>query len=574
MKTIKYLFVVAAIACAAVCANAQNLVSVAKYGPYNNLSIQVSQIDSMIVDAEGNIVVTLLDKSYTTIRDYQRLYIGEESAGGESMNIIRWMVNSDRDLGSNAFLNLYHYAVTEMPEADLTLFLPSDNAFKYTYDPISFSLNNYARVMRILYNGKSNFPFVNGNTKTLNEDGITWYVLANYDVNTGLIGRNQTFFGVGQTDLINRMRSMLLNHCIFNTSGNSIESGSNEYFKTIGGAPVKVVRENGKVVKVLGGFQLENEREIQDATSASQGVMYCNVTDEQSMANGQSYILDSPIIPASRSVWSLLANVPRGFRGSQQSEAEGAAENNPYQKFYELCDHTGINVDEVIKKSGLVDESKYTNTSQLNAAIARYSIFTDDNGVDYNLSFLKSGDFTLFVPSNEAVTKAVNEGLPTWEDIMDDYENCEKDGDGKMIFQQDSIRIQAKIIALNTFVKSHFMFGTAFADQETVGWDRGRCPIVFADGHKNFIGVDYKGNGKMEVEGCNWYGSRIWANVIDEVNGRQVKNIFVSEYRCSSKVKNTNSLNGITINSQSYGTVHLIDGILNDDFKQLYQYQY
>lgn len=570
MKTIKYLFVVAAIACAAVCVNAQNIVSVAKYGPYNNLSIQVSQIDSMTVDAEGNIVVTLLDKSYTTIRDYQRLYIGEESAGGESMNIIRWMVNSDRDLGSNAFLNLYHYAVTEMPEADLTLFLPSDNAFKYTYDPISFSSNGCARVMRILYNGKSNFPFVNGNTKTLNEDGITWYVLANYDVNTGLIGKNQTFFGVTQTDLINRMRSMLLNHCIFNTSGNSIESGSNEYFKTIGGAPVKVVRENGKVVKVLGGFQLENEREIQDATSASQGVMYCNVTDEQSMANGQSYILDSPIIPASRSVWSLLANVPRGFSGSQQSEAEGAAEDNPYQKFYELCDHPGIDIDEVIRKSGLVDETQYdlSNTSQikkLNAAVARYSTFVEDNGVDYNLSFLKNGDFTLFVPSNEAMDAAYIDGLPTWEDIIEDFENCNKDDDGNLIGAQDSIRLQTKIMAIHTFIRSHFCFGTAFADQEWGGIEE-RCPIVFADGHKNIIRAECPGNGKMRVsENGNT------ANVIDEFNGRPVKNIFVSEYRCNTRVRKATSLNGVTIDSQSYGTVHLIDGVLNRDYREIWQ---
>ena len=570
MKTIKYLFVVAAIACAAVCANAQNLVSVAKYGPYNNLSIQVSQIDSMTVDAEGNIVVTLLDKSYTTIRDYQRLYIGEESAGGESMNIIRWMVNSDRDLGSNAFLNLYHYAVTEMPEADLTLFLPSDNAFKYTYDPISFS-SRIPRVMRMLYTGKGTFPFVNGSTKTLKEGDVTWYVLSNYDVNAGVIGRNQTLLSVTQNEIVNRMRSILLNHCIFNLDyWYTVESSSNEYFKTVGGAPVKVVRKNGRIVKVLGGFQLENEREFQDAASVSQGVMGCNITEEHAMGNGHSYTLDSPIIPASRSVWSLLANVPRGFSGSQQSEAEGAAENNPYQKFYELCDHPGIDIDEVIRKSGLVDETQYdlSNASQikkLNAAVARYLTFVEDNGVDYNLSFLKNGDFTLFVPSNEAMDAAYIEGLPTWEDIIEDFENCNKDDDGNLIGAQDSIRLQTKIMAIHTFIRSHFCFGTAFADQEWGGIEE-RCPIVFADGHKNIIRADCPGNGKMRVsENGNT------ANVIDELNGRPVKNIFVSEYRCNTRVRKANSLNGVTIDSQSYGTVHLIDGVLNRDYREIWQ---
>lgn len=568
MRTIKYLFAVVAIACTAVCANAQNLVSVAKYGPYNNTSIQVSQIDSLTVDAEGNITVTYLDKNYTTLRDYLRLYIGEESATGESMNIIRWMVNSDRNLGGNAYLSLHHYAVTEMPEADLTLFLPSDNAFKYTYDPMSFTSRSDARVMRILYTGTGNFPFKNGSAAAqkyqTDENGNKIYVFANYNVNTGAIGTNQTLRYVTQTQIVNRMRSMLLNHCIFNTYGNSVESSSNEYFKTVGGAPVKVIRDNGKVVKVLGGFQLENEREIQDATSASQGVMCCNVTEEQPMANGQSYILDSPITPASRSVWSLLANVPRGFKGSQQSEAEGAEENNPYQKFYELCDHPGVDIDNLIKKTGLVDDP--LNTSQLKTAWSRYSVFTDANGLDYNLSFLKGGDFTLFVPSNEAVTKAINEGLPTWESIMEDYEDCNMDDDGNLIYQADSLRLQCKIHALNTFIKSHFMFGTAFADQEWGGHED-RCPIVFADGHKNFIYANCKGNGKMEVS-----SGHLSANVIDEVNGRQVKNIFVSEYSCSMPVKNISGMNGVTIDSQTYGTVHLIDGILNDDFKQLYQY--
>lgn len=571
MRSIKYLFAVSFIVCAAIGASAQNLISVDKYGPFRN-SIPESEIDSMTVDAEGNITVTYLDKSENTIlRDYMKLYIGEDVTGVGDMNIMRWMVNSDRNLGSNALLGLYHHVVTEMPEAHLTLFMPSDEAFHYVYDPMSFSSNNLARVMRMLYNGKGTFPFVNGSTKTLKEGDVTWYVLSNYDVNAGVIGRNQTLWSVTQNEIVNRMRSILLNHCIFNLDyWYTVESSSNEYFKTVGGAPVKVVRENGRIVKVLGGFQLENEREFQNAASVSQGVMGCNITEEHAMGNGHSYTLDSPIIPASRSVWSLLANVPRGFSGSQQSEAEGAAENNPYQKFYELCDHPGIDIDEVIRKSGLVDETQYdlSNASQikkLNAAVARYSTFVEDNGVDYNLSFLKNGDFTLFVPSNEAMDAAYIDGLPTWEDIIEDFENCNKDDDGNLIGAQDSIRLQTKIMAIHTFIRSHFCFGTAFADQEWGGIEE-RCPIVFADGHKNIIRADCPGNGKMRVsENGNT------ANVIDEFNGRPVKNIFVSEYRCNTRVRKATSLNGVTIDSQSYGTVHLIDGVLNRDYREIWQ---
>ena len=124
MRSIKYLFAVSFIVCAAIGASAQNLISVDKYGPFRN-SIPESEIDSMTVDAEGNITVTYLDKSGNTIlRDYMKLYIGEDVTGVGDMNIMRWMVNSDRDLGSNALLGLYHHVVTEMPEAHLTLFMP------------------------------------------------------------------------------------------------------------------------------------------------------------------------------------------------------------------------------------------------------------------------------------------------------------------------------------------------------------------------------------------------------------------------------------------------------------------
>ena len=61
------------------------------------------------------------------------------------------------------------------------------------------------------------------------------------------------------------------------------------------------------------------------------------------------------------------------------------------------------------------------------------------------------------------------------------------------------------------------------------------------------------------------------ANVIDEFNGRPVKNIFVSEFRCDTRVRKANSLNRVTIDSQSYGTVHLIDGVLNRDYREIWQ---
>ena len=142
------------------------------------------------------------------------------------------------------------------------------------------------------------------------------------------------------------------------------------------------------------------------------------------------------------------------------SEAEAAAENNPYQKFYEVCDHPGIDLDEVIKKSGLVDESQYdinnpSQLKQLNAAIAKYSTFTDQNGVDFNVSFWQNYNYTVFAPTNEAMDKAyeysfidakgTEHKFPKWEDIIADFDNCDKDEDGNLIINEEEAKIVKRI---------------------------------------------------------------------------------------------------------------------------------
>ncbi len=511
--------------------------------------------------------------------------------------IMYWSIYSDKDLGGNAIMGINYYAYLKAMKSCFTFFLPSDNALKYNYDPMSFSSNGNARVMRMLYTGKGNFPFVNGTSKTQKDEmGNIWYVLANYDVNTGTIGNDQKLQQVSQAEIVNRLRLMLENNTIvheelgkdyYTSNGRLvpyINDSEDEFYKSKNGMGIKVIRENGKVVAAQGGFQLENERELNldarseaDQNACSQGVLSAKVTESGDYKNGYTFTLNAPLIPAARSVWSVLSNVPRGFSGSQQSEAEGAAENNPYQKFYEVCDHPGIDLDEVIKKSGLVDESQYdinnpSQLKQLNAAIAKYSTFTDQNGVDFNVSFWQNYNYTVFAPTNEAMDKAyeysfidakgTEHKFPKWEDIIADFDNCDKDEDGNLIHEEDSLRLQANIVWLTNFVRLHFADNSVFADKSDRQYEM--ISNSFDNMHNTFTKIYVKrSNEVLSVSTKKESGYHEALSEV-EVNGtmHDVKNIMTCDRSCSKAVRKATSLNGITVDGSNYAVVHLIDGYL------------
>ncbi|MBQ2073659.1 MAG: hypothetical protein II463_03070 [Bacteroidaceae bacterium] len=510
--------------------------------------------------------------------------------------IMYWSIYSDKDLGSNAIMGINYYAYLKAMKSCFTFFLPTDKALKYNYDPMSFSSNGLGRVMRMLYTGKGNFPFVNGSAKTQKDEedpSITWYVLSNYDVNAGVIGKNQTLQGVTQGEIVNRLRQMLEHNTIvhetlgtdyYNNNGRLvpfINEAEDEFYLSKNGMGIRVIRDNGQVVAAQGGFQLENQREFEvedplDDAAYSQGVLSAKVQAFGDYKNGYTFTMNAPLIPAARSVWSVLSNVPRGFSGSQQSEAEGAAENNPYQKFYEICDHPGIDLDQVIKKSGLVDETKYdinnaAQRKQLNAAVAKYSTFEDKQGVDYNVSFWQNYNYTIFAPTNEAMDNAYaytytdekgEHQFPTWEDIINDFDNCEKDDEGNLIHREDSLRLQANIVWLTNFVRLHFADNSVFADKSNHDYEM--ISNSFDNQHNVFTKLYVKRqNGVLYVSTKKDSG---YSETVPEVtvngNIHNVRNIMTCDRSCSQRVKKAVSLNGITVDGSNYAVVHMIDGFL------------
>ena len=233
---------------------------------------------------------------------------------------------------------------------------------------------------------------------------------------------------------------------------------------------------SGRIIGAKGTFQLENERN--GIINETPGATGCKVTDSyESLSNGQTYTLDAPLVPTYRSLWSMMTNDADRHR----SEEDGFGGETPYSEFYGLCSADAYY--DIIIGCGLVDGNLSARERQ--SALKKYITFISDKGLDYNLSYLTGNTpYTAYIPTNDAVRRAITQGLPTWEDIYEDYHShCKPaineetgepyyDDEGNPEYTDqlstyaDSIRIAEKIMILTDVVKAHFHYGMAIADQE------------------------------------------------------------------------------------------------------------
>ena len=480
--------------------------------------------------------------------------------------VMKWAIYNGSVSGQTDYMGLNYYAYLKAMQSEFTFFLPSDNALQYYYDPTSFE-STQKRLIQFAYKNQS-FPITTA--------------CVTYTPETGEIGRKFTGAGASlqQAEVTNRLKDMLESHTIVHDGTNPI-NGEDEYFLTKNGAGMKVIRdENGHITQVKGGFQLENER-AGISHPENPGVDVCNVTKPfESLKNGQTFILDAPIIPTYRSVYSILTQ-DEGWVG-KSDEAEWEAED-PYAKFYELCETN----EDIIKACGLVD-TKNLSTTEQNSAMKKYRIFINDNGLDQNIQFFNNYRYTIFVPTNEAIEEAIANGLPTWEEIIEDYETVfevnknEKDSlenefdksDYVMneadslrheelikILGEDSLRLQAKITYLTNFVRYHFADNSVFADKSELEENE-----MVTSSYDSDLGLFCK----IHVDRVKEGGETV-LRVRDDNSGIKYptvgeKNVLARDISCSSSPVNTpmsTSSKKITLDASSAAVIHSINGVLN-----------
>ena len=491
------------------------------------------------------------------------------------------------------YMQLNYYAYLKAMQSRFTFLLPTDDALRYYYDPASMK-SRTPRVIEFQFIGGS-FPVkvklykYNSPYSTGGETGTIGAVLP---------GTTK----VDNNEIKNRLKDILESHTIVHDGTNpmahissnkklptqeyysdqwSITDPLPEYYLSKNGNAVKAVRDaEDNIIGFKGGFQLENER--MGIVSTTPGVTNCKVVEPNEADNGYTFVLDAPLVPTYRSVYSIFTNdvdqVEKGIPGT--------GGETPYSEFYKLCQADAYEA--LIMGCGLVDVSVLTTKKQQDAALKKFKIFIDDKGLDFNVQFFNNYRYTIFVPTNSAVLNAIANGLPTWEDIDNDYHTHlkqEVDDEGNPVFDddnepkyteelatlEDSLRIAAKITYLTNFVRYHFADNSVFADRTvlkpnemvTSSYDKELelfCKI-HVDRVNNGSGADLRVCDDVTWKKNNNTMAGAFTTVA-EIDGKDVRNVLARDLSCSSAPTGT-SMTGITINASSAAVIHSIDGCLN-----------
>ncbi len=492
--------------------------------------------------------------------------------------IMKWAIYNGSDGGTD-HMNLNYYAYLKAMQSEFTVFMPSDSALLYYYDPTSLK----SRQPRVMEMTPKNGDFA------VAARNYAYYGPYNID-KTGefpIGSKGKAVVGNGATvqnsEITNRLRDILESHTIVHDGTNPI-NGEDEYFLSKNGNAIKVIRDaNGIPVEIKGGFQIENERN--GVTVDAPGVTTCKVSKKfDELKNGQTYILNAPLVPTYRSVYSILTNDNDINKWNEEQWAE-----NPYGKFYDLCQSTTY--EHLIKGCGLVDANLSTNEQK--SAMKKFNIFVTDNGLDYNIQFFNNYRYTIFVPTNDAVQAAVDAGLPTWEEIEADYlAHCKplmkeepdtlwaddgsytlyndtvRDSDGNPEYTDslktatDSLRIAAKITYLTNFIRYHFADNSVFQDKTAMESNE-----MVTSSYDNELGLFCKiyvdrikqGDGSV-LRVCD--DDTYKMNPDNKMPIVNEPNVLARDVSCSLAPVNR-PMTGVVLQSSSAAVIHQIDGVLN-----------
>ena len=459
--------------------------------------------------------------------------------------IFNWAVQSD-NLGD---IPTTYYAYLLAMSSRFSFFVPNDEDFWYI-DPVSFhspelaagSTTLVGRAYKYTWNAAKNTPQVASYKYSF--DMVT---------KQGTIGDLVSNENVQEKCYGNRLKDMLETHTIIhedNTESTGIdetETGvecNKHYFYTKNNAVLYVddatQRNNGMTVR--GGWQLNADT-------------YSTVTgfDDKSAqtngyGNGYAYMIDTPLIPTIESVYSAMYNNPN------------------FSRFFELCQTDA----DVLKEIGITSK----------AESEKYNIFVNNNGIPCygykkdadgnftsefgqiesvtNVRFFNNYRYTIYIPTNDAIDKAINAGLPTWQDIRD-YLELDLDDDQKTELtpeEEEARNTKAKAMATSiiNFVKYHFQDNSIFADNASMAETPYETATINSEtGVYRKVSVSSTGNGSLTVKDATGATRNITGD----------KNIVARDY-----IINGTGTSAITktITSSSSAVIHGIDGVL--DYKK------
>lgn len=316
------------------------------------MGIAESDVDSSMIGTNG--VVYITKKLYPPAA-YSA--VTAPALVNDYMKIFNWAIRKEV-LGFNAYLLSMDSKYSYMIPSDITA---NENPIMgkgmYYVDPVSLG-KTQPEIFKFWFDGR---------TKVVNATVYKYTPLTNTVGDSILLLRGDL-----PTDKINgpeiikdRLEDMLDYHIVVG----DIEDGK-EFYRTKGGGEIRVVGA-GVGAKLQGGGNLEDT--IPTKTTSRQ------VTKLYNQRNGNTYLLDAPLMPSTKSVYKILSEEPQ------------------FSEFFKLL---------LGNDQATIEEKK------------KYDIFYKDKtqvGLDYNIKFFNTYHYTVYVPTNAAVLDAIANGLPTWD---------------------------------------------------------------------------------------------------------------------------------------------------------------
>jgi uncharacterized surface protein with fasciclin (FAS1) repeats len=310
-----------------------------------------------------------------------------------------------------------------------------------------------------------------------------------YDVNTHEI-EDDSINVVSSATLLDHLEDMLDYHIVV---GN-IEDGK-EFYRTKGGGTIHVIR-NGDAIQIAGGGDIERN------TSVAVDEIYDQTKETNGRGNGKTYIIPQPVQSSTRSAYSVLS------------------ETEEFSEFFKLL-------------QGYDD--LWTGD---NIRSATYSIFYKDAsqaGLDFNVRFLNTYHYTLYVPENNSVLAAINAGLPTWDDVEAETDQDERDAKANKIIR---------------FLRYHFQDNAVYLDK----------PVINASYETATLNTNTDTFYKLDLTGGNYSLNIATASggsaSVKKDNG--LFNIMARDF----KFNTNNPATATAIETSSYIVIHQIDKCL------------
>lgn len=321
------------------------------------------------------------------------------------------------------------------------------------------------------------------------EDSRVWASIWRYDLSTGVVG-DSIGERTGWYALEKRLVDILDNHIVV---GN-IESG-HEYYRTKNGGVIRVRCENGVPVAVQNTLQIEQGVEVKIER------IYDQSAETNGEGNGKTYILN-----------------------------EAALMTTPYS----VCDQISEREDCSLFNE-LLHGSELFETARRGTSVAAKT---------GNIASFNNYHYTAYIPTNESLQAAIDNGLIlTWDMIADLEESGTVPPEGIAEYKAD----------LNAFLRYHFQDNSLFLGMDyqneggTSNFTRNYETSIMNEETQKFYTV------KVQMQDNTLTVTDLKGNVRHVLSDKEdCYNIPAREYQIS----------GGNLSTSAFAVVHLIDGPL------------